>query len=592
MKKFFFNVLSTFTGIVLFVVVVVVLGLMSVVGMVAASDTVKEVDDNSVLVLKLKGTIEEYKQKDDTFDKLLGGGTDAMAYLNELTAAIDKAKDDKHVKGILIEAGYVDAGYATLQELRSHLEAFKKSGKWIVAYGDDYTQRAYYVASVANKVYINPEGSLDWRGIGAQPMFIKDLAAKAGIKFSVVKVGTFKSATEPYTEEHMSEASRLQTKAYIDGIWSSVCKAVSASRGISVDSLNAYADGFVGLEGTAALKKRKMVDATVYERQMRAEINKLLKAEADEKVKKISVADMLATKDKPAKGKQIAVYYASGSIVQDNESSLYNSESCIAATKMCRDLEKLMDDDDVAAVVLRINSGGGSAYASEQIWDQVCQLKSKKPVVVSMGDYAASGAYYISAPASWVVAQPNTLTGSIGIFGLIPDMSGLFTGKLGIKYDEVKTNRNSTFGNLQARSLNAEELAALQAHVNRGYVLFRKRVCDGRKLRVEDVEKIAQGRVWLGSDALGLKLVNQLGGLDDAVKKAAELAKAKDYYTEAYPAMSPMFESILSDIDGDTYMQNKTRAMLGELYEPFVMIMQMRDCDCVQARMPFDFQLY
>lgn len=586
MHNFFKSVLATVVGIIVFLIIAGVLGAMSVVGIVASSQTKQDVNDNSVLVLNLSGDIAE-QGKEDVVGMLTGNYSPSTG-LNDILAAIKKAKNNDRVKGIYIEAGALSTGMATIQEIRNALCDFRKSGKWIVAYGDSYSQGAYYLATAANKIYINPQGMVDWHGIGAQPMFYKDLLAKFGVKFQVVKVGTFKSATETYTEDKMSEANRMQTKLYIDGAWKNICQAVSQSRGISVDSLNLYADEYTGFQPAELLKKRKMVDDIIYADKVKAVIKNMLKLDEDDIVPQVGIAEMLSTKDEKANGDEIAVYYAFGDVVQSDESSLMqNNSHYIAANTVCRDLEELMNDDDVKAVVIRVNSGGGDAYASEQIWHQVSMLKTKKPVVVSMGDYAASGAYYLSAPASWIVAQPNTLTGSIGIFAAIPDVSGLITQKLGVKFDEVKTNRNSTFGNTMARPFNAEETAMLQAYVNRGYKLFRKRVADGRRLPVESVEKIAQGRVWIGNDAIKIKLVDQLGGLDDAVKKAAQLAKIKDYYTADYPAPASWTDQLLAETSSGNYLDEQLRLTLGDLYEPFCMMRTLNRRQAIQARLPY-----
>jgi protease IV len=479
--------------------------------------------------------------------------------------------------------------YATLQEIRNALADFRKSGKWIVAYGDYYTQGAYYVASVANKVYINPKGIVDWHGIGAQTMFYKDFMAKFGVKCEVVKVGTFKSATETFTEEKMSDANRLQTQTFINGTWQNICTAVSKSRGISIDSLNSYADSYLALQSTEMLMKAKMVDGMMYSDKVKDAVKKMMKLEKDDDIAQLTLSDMLNVKDEKVEGDKIAIYYASGDIVQDPKAAtMFGSNDYIASRKVCKDLEELMNDDDVKAVVVRINSGGGDAYASEQMWHQMSELRKVKPVVVSMGDYAASGAYYMSAPASWIVAQPNTLTGSIGIFAVIPDFSGLVTTKLGVRFDEVKTNRNSTFGNTMARPFNAEETAMLQASVNRGYNLFRQRVADGRHLPIESVEKIAQGRVWLATDALNIKLVDQLGGIDDAVKKAAELAKLKEYYTSDYPATASWIDNLLNSMTSSgTYLDTQLRQTLGELYQPFTVLRSIDKREAIQARIPY-----
>lgn len=587
MKDFIKNVLATMVGMFGFFIVMGVIGMMSIIGMIASGNAAQNVEKNSVFVLNLSGTISEQGSENPL--SMFTGDNSLNSGLNDILSSIKKAKANDDIKGIYIEAGALAANYATLQEIRNALADFRKSGKWIVAYGDFYTQGAYYVASVANKVYINPKGIVDWHGIGAQTMFYKDFMAKFGVKWEVVKVGTFKSATETFTEEKMSDANRLQTKTFIDGTWRNVCDAVSKSRGISVDSLNSYADSYLALQATETLVKAKMVDGMMYGDQVKDAVKKMMKLDKDDDISQLTLNDMLNVKDGKVEGSEIAVYYAEGDIVQDPKAAtMFGNNNYIASRKVCKDLEDLMNDDDVKAVVVRINSGGGDAYASEQMWHQMSELRKVKPVVVSMGDYAASGAYYMSAPASWIVAQPNTLTGSIGIFAVIPDLSGLVTTKLGVRFDEVKTNRNSTFGNLMARPFNAEEKAMLQASVNRGYSLFRQRVAEGRRLPVESVEKIAQGRVWIATDALNIKLVDQLGGIDDAVKKAAELAKLKDYYTSDYPAAASWMDAMLNSMSSSgTYLDEQLRQTLGDFYQPFTMLRSIDKREAIQARIPY-----
>lgn len=587
MKDFIKSVLATMVGIFGFFIVMGVLTMMSIIGMVASSSAAQNVEENSVFVLNLSGTISD--QGTDNPLSLFTGDDSQNTGLNNILSAIKKAKTNDDIKGIYIEAGALITNYATLQEIRNALADFRKSGKWIVAYGDYYTQGAYYVASVANKVYINPKGIVDWHGIGAQTMFYKDFMAKFGVKCEVVKVGTFKSATETFTEEKMSDANRLQTQTFINGTWQNICTAVSKSRGISIDSLNSYADSYLALQSTEMLMKAKMVDGMMYSDKVKEAVKKMMKLEKDDDIAQLTLNDMLNVKDEKVEGDKIAIYYASGDIVQDPKAAtMFGNNDYIASRKVCKDLEDLMNDDDVKAVVVRINSGGGDAYASEQMWHQMSELRKVKPVVVSMGDYAASGAYYMSAPASWIVAQPNTLTGSIGIFAVIPDFSGLVTTKLGVRFDEVKTNRHSTFGNLMARPFNAEETAMLQASVNRGYSLFRQRVADGRHLPIESVEKIAQGRVWLATDALNIKLVDQLGGIDDAVKKAAQLAKLKEYYTSDYPATASWIDNLLNSMSSSgTYLDAQLRQTLGELYQPFTVLRSINKREAIQARIPY-----
>lgn len=588
MKDFVKYMLATVAGLFVFGIIVTALSVMSLVGMVASTESTTVVDDNSVLVINLSGIIDEQSQ-----DNLVGeliGSTVGSTGMNDMLNAIRKAKDNDRIKGIYIQAGALDTGYATMEELRQALADFKKSKKWIIAYADTYTQSAYYVASVADKVYLNPKGMLDLHGLGSQPMFYKDLFAKFGVHYQVVKVGTYKSFTESYTEDQMTEANREQVTAYLGGLWGNICKAIAQDRKVSVDSLNAYADRLIIFEPAENLVRYKLVDGLLYADQVKAEVKKRLGLDDDETICQLSVGDMQSVKEAPQKGDEIAVYYAYGSIVQMEAGSQLSGSHSIVMSDVCRDLEDLMNDGDVKAVVVRINSGGGDAYASEQLWRQMSLLKAKKPVVVSMGDYAASGAYYMSCPASWIVAEPNTLTGSIGIFGVIPDLSELVTQKLGVKFDEVKTNRNSTFGNVMARPLNSEEQTYLQAYINRGYSLFRQRVADGRHKSVDEIEKIAQGRVWIASDALRIGLVDQLGTLDAAIAKAAQLAKTDKYYTTEYPAPQSWVDQLLDFSAGDSYLDTKLRTTLGDLYEPYNLLLNLNHREAMQARVPFILQ--
>lgn len=585
MKEFFKYVLATVVGLIVFGIVIGILGVMSVVGMISSGQSTKNVSDNSVLVLDLNGAIEEQVGEDD-FLSMLSGNSFSTIGLSKTLSAIKKAKDNDHIKGIYIQAGALSADFAQIQEIRDALLDFRKSGKWIVAYGETYTQGSYYLASVANKVYLNPQGMIDWAGIGAQPMYVKDLLAKFGIRFQVIKVGKYKSATEMFTEDKMSDANRAQVTAYVNGLWDNVLKAVSASRKISIDSLNAYADRPLAFDDPASLVKRKMVDGLLYTDQVKGEIKKRLKLDKDDNITQVSISDMENVKEKE-KGDEIAVYYAWGDIVNAPiTNSLMSAQHQIVAQDVCKDLQGLMDDDDVKAVVIRVNSGGGSAYASEQLWHQISLLKKKKPVVISMGGMAASGGYYMSCNANYIVAEPTTLTGSIGIFGMFPDRSQLLTQKLGIKFDEVKTNRHTLIGT-PARPMNEEEIAVISRFIGRGYRLFRQRVADGRKMSVAQVEAIAQGHVFLGQDAVKIKLVDALGGIDVAVKKAAQLAKLDEYYTSDYPGVPNWTDQLMNATSSGNFLDEKLRATLGEYYEPFMLLKQMNETDAIQARLPF-----
>ena len=589
MKDFFKNVAATIVGLFAFGLIMTILGFICIIGMVASSNSKPALKDNAVMVLKLQGQIED-RSEDNWLGELTGEQFNNLG-MNKILSSIRKAKDEDKVKGIYLETGILETDYATLQEIRNALADFKKSGKWIIAYGDALSQGGYYLASVANKVYVNPEGNVDWHGIASQPQYIKDVAAKFGVHFTVVKVGKYKSYTETYTEDKMSDANREQVSRYIGGLWQQMLADVSKSRNISKDSLNHYADGLMVFDDTKVLKSRKMVDGFCYYDEIRDVVKKQLGLKTDEAINQVDYNDVdMAIDDSNLMGEEIAVYYCQGSIVRMETPSIYGSEQQIVSTKVIKDLQELADNSQVKAVVLRINSGGGDAYASEQIWRAVKELNKKKPVVVSMGGMAASGAYYMSMGAQYIMAQPTTLTGSIGIFGALPDFSDLMTKKLGFKYDEVKTNRNSAYASAgMSRPWSAEEIATMQNYVNRGYSLFRKRVAEGRKMSTEQVEKIAQGRVWLGTDAKDIKLIDGFGGLNDAIDKAAELAHLSSYQAVEYPAMAGWMEQLLDMAGGNkgTYLDEQLRLALGDLYQPFIMIRNMKEKEPVQAALPY-----
>ncbi len=585
MKDFLKNVLATITGIFVIMVIMGILSAISLAGLAASSAATTTVEDNSVFALVLSGQLEERSQEDPL--AMLMGPTAYTLGLENIVDAIHKAKHNSDIKGIYIEAGLFSTDTpASAHAIREALLDFKESGKWIVAYADSYTQTTYYICSAADRVYLNPEGMVDWHGLAAQPFFLKDLLAKFGVKYQLCKVGKYKSAPEQMTADRMSDPNREQVTAYLTGIWKVMLSDVAASRKVNVDSLNAYADRFVALSNQRDLIKMGLVDNLLYTDEVKSEIKKILKIEQDEDIHQVSLEEMAGVRGQKDEGEQVAVYYAYGSIVDSEVGGMIEQEHNIVANEVCKDLEKLMNDDDVKAVVLRVNSPGGSAYASEQIWRAVSQLKTKKPVVVSMGGYAASGGYYISCNANYIYCEPTTITGSIGIFGMFPDVSGLLTDKLGVKFDEVKTNKHAAFGTM-ARPFNAEETALLEKYIDRGYELFRKRVANGRGLSIEAVEEIAQGRVWLGNDALPIKLVDAIGSLDDAVKKAAELAKLDTYHATSYPEPEEWFTSLIEDFKQPNYLDEEIRATLGEYYEPLQLVKTMNRQSAIQTRLPY-----
>lgn len=587
MKDFFKNVLATAVGVLLVGFITGFFMVVSLVGMALSQSETAPVADNSVLVLRLTGSLSE-RANDDVLASLFGDRIPKLG-LATMTEAIRQAKESDKVKGIYIEAGaFAPDSYASLAAIRRELEEFRKAGKWIVAYGDSYTQGAYYLASVADKVYLNPQGQVDWHGLGSEPVFVKDLLAKLNVRMQVAKVGTYKSATEMFTGEKMSDADRQQTTAYLTGIWQNVVSAVGKSRSLTAQQLNAYADSLVSLAAPQDYVRMRMVDGLLYTDQVRQAVKKKMGLSPDDEIPQVSMSDLLAAGPEDKKGDEIAIYYAVGDIV-DGVVAMPSRESVIDAQKVCADLQDLAKDKDVKAVVLRVNSPGGSAYASEQIWHQVMELKKVKPVVVSMGSYAASGGYYISCPANWIVAEPNTLTGSIGIFGMFPDVSGLLREKLGLKFDEVKTNKYALFGT-RSRPFTADELSHLESYIDRGYKLFRQRVADGRRLKVDQVEQVAQGHVWLGQDALRIGLVDQLGGVEVALRKAAQLAKLTQWHSSAYPVL-PDYLSQLLDLPGaarGNYLDEQMRQSLGAYYEPFALIRDLQAQNPVQVRLPFE----
>lgn len=587
MKSFLKYTLASLLALVLFVVVSTIISLVSLAGMMATDGMTASVKENTVLRINLGGVLGEQSQ-DMPFASLLGGKQESVPGLQTLTEAIKRAKANKKVKGIYLENAVLSGTPATVQELREALVEFKKSGKFIIAYSDNYSQSGYYISSVADKIMLNPEGIIDWHGLASELMFFKDALAKVGVKMQVFKVGTFKSAVEPFTSTEMSEANREQVTSYLNGIWQQMLADVSTSRNISIDKLNTMADEYVGLHPASYTVDANLADTLTYMDGVKAYLKGKMGLDEDKSLTFISPQEM-ATAEVPEykeEEDEIAIYYAVGDIVQSANGMSSGNSPQIVGEKVIDDLRALREDDDVKAVVLRVNSGGGSAYASEQIWREVELLKAEKPVVVSMGGMAASGGYYISSGANKIFAEPTTLTGSIGIFGMIPEASELVTQKIGVKFDVVKTNALSDMGSM-SRPMNEEEGALIQAMVERGYETFTGRVAMGRKMPIEKVKEIAEGRVWTGKQAKDLGLVDQLGNLEAAIKAAAKLAKVEKYNTTNYPAPQPWFQTLLNDKTSG-YLDAEMRNMLGEYYTTFSLIRNIRLQDRLQMRLPFE----
>jgi len=588
MKQFLKFTLATVCGIAIFLTVTAVFFIISIVGMAASSSSSTSVEDNSVFVIKLDGAIEERGGDIDPLSMALGDDTESTG-LDDLLTCIRKAKDNDDIKGIYIEGG--NASYyapAMAQQLRDALKDFKKSGKWIVAYSSDYAQSSYYVASVADKVFLNKTGMIDFKGLGGKSEYYKGFFDKIGVNYQAIRVGKYKSAVERMTQTGMSDRDREQRMAYMKGIWSHWLKDIAESRKVTPEALNQLAnDSIIMFADPNDYVKAKLVDKLMYPEEIKAEIKSMLKLDKDDDIPQLTLADMLNVKSKDdTDGDKIAVYYAYGEIVDNASFNAIADGHTIVGTEMSEDLRKLADDDDVKAIVVRVNSPGGSASASEQIAHAIELVKAKKPVVVSMGGYAASGGYMISALSNYIVAEPTTITGSIGIFGLIPNFSGLATDKLGVTFDGAQTNKYTDYlEKLVLSKENSDVISLMQTRINRGYVTFLDIVAKGRKMKRADVDSIAQGRVWLATDAQKIKLVDQLGSLDDAVKKAAALAKVKDYHTSSYPGKASWMEKLMPKKDKGTYLDGELRAVLGDFYEPFLEIRRSQERNCIQARL-------
>ena len=601
MKQFFKMTLATICGIVIFTLIMGFFLVISVVGMIASDSASTKVKDNSVFVVKLDGAISERSEGSSVYSELMNTGDMGSVGLDDMIASIRKAKDNENIKGIYLEGGSMsfDAP-ATAQQLRDALKDFKKSGKWILAYADDYYQASYYVASVADSIYLNGEGKIDFKGLGGKGEYMKGLYDKLGVKYLVAKVGKYKSYVERNTLTGMSDYDREQRSAYLNGIWNYWLKEISESRKVKAEDLNQLAnDSIMFFAKTDDYLKSKLVDNILFPEEIKAKIKHRLNIGKDDDINQLTLSDMINVKSKKSEeGDKIAIYYAYGSIV---DAAAYNviddPEHCIVGKSTAEDLRKLADDDDIKAVVFRVNSGGGSAVASEQIRHAVKLLKAKKPVVVSMGGMAASGGYWISSPANYIFAEPTTVTGSIGIFGLIPNLSGLVTDKLGVTFDGVTTNKFTDYQTDLILGKNTDDVMKhLQTNIDAGYQSFLAIVSEGRGMTPAQVDSIAQGRVWLATDALNIKLVDKLGSLDDAIKKAAELAKLKEYHTTAYPGKSSWLDQLMANENKGTYLDSKLqaeiKALLGDLYEPLMQFRQtIKDGSTIQARILDDIRI-
>jgi len=571
MKKFLLIVCGSFVGAFLAFLIFMIVGIIMSFGIMGSmamggSKSNVSVSKHSILKLDLGMNISERDNSEpiDMMSLLQNEGLPSSTGLNTLVAAIDNAAQNDKVDGIYIECNGVSAAPATLEKLRSALKKFKKSGKWIAAYGyEGINQADYYLASVADSIYLNPVGSVDLHGMGSVIPYFKKALDKIGVEMQVVRVGTFKSAVEPYMLEDMSEANRLQTEHYLGAIWKEMRDSIAADRKMTSDALNSLCDSVVFCFNTQDLLKSKLVDKLVYSNEMDNILKARTQVKKDEELNYVTPGDLVSSLDNIAMGEHIAIVYAVGEI----SSTTGDGNTEINGQELSKTILRLKDDDNVKGMVLRVNSPGGSAFASEQIWKAVQDFKAAgKPVAVSMGDYAASGGYYISCNADRIFAERTTITGSIGIFGMIPSFNQLVENKIGVHMASVKTNENSDMGAMGSK-LTPVQLAALQKMVNEGYELFTKRCADGRHMSQDSIKKIAEGRVWDAVTAKQIGLVDEFGGIKEATAWVAKKLKmGDDYETQNYPEVKDRFEALLEKYMNTSY-EARLKEELGPLYE-------------------------
>lgn len=580
MKEFIKNTLAATLGTIIGFLLLGIFGIVLILLLVISGSSIPTLRPNSILKIELNGALEE-RYEDSPLNDLLGEDYPTIG-LEQILTSINRAAHDKNIKAIYLDAGNLSqATPAMAEEIRLALNEFKESGKPVISYGDNYSQTNYYICSVADEVILNPSGQISWQGLVSEPIFYKDLLQRIGVKMQVFRVGSYKSAVEPFTSTEMSAANREQIESYLGSIWKNMLQDVARSRHIGQDTLNRYADDFLSLAPATELVSKHLADTLLYREDVQNYLKKKLKLKQNPQI--ITPAGLENIPQSTGKKEKIAVYYAFGDIVE-NPSSMNFSE--IASKKVCKDLAELADDNQIKAVVIRINSGGGSAYASEQIWHSIQTLKSKKPVIISMGGMAASGGYYMACAGNEIVTLPSTLTGSIGIFGMIPDMSNLLKDKLGLNFDAVKTNRHADFGTL-SRPFNPEETALMQKYIENGYQLFLKRVSEGRGLSLKQTALLAEGRVWTGAQALKNGLADRAGSLQTALERAAQKAGIGEYSVVSYPKPQKWYETLLQDQQTD-YLQSSLKSALGDYYQHIQFINKVNAMDPIQARMPYE----
>lgn len=585
-KMMFASTLGFFVGLMLAGMIAIVFMIGMVAGLSSNSQAVYTPKaENSVFKIAFEGDIRE-SAEENPFTNLLTGREPDLS-LRDLLKSIRHAKEQESVRGIYLDMGVFSGGTASLDAVRRALMDFKESGKFIVAYADNYTQGGYYLASVADKIYLNPQGILGLTGLSSRTMFYKGLLQKIGVEMMVFKVGTYKGAVEPFIADKLSDANREQITSYQNSIWGNITKGIAKCRNITVEDVNRFADEGAFFASPEKAVEYKLIDELKY----RSEVEKYLieqSGQTGDKLKTVGLSNMKNVKKTEREYRnKIAIVYAEGEIMQQIISSPYSGNFPCISEKINDDLRKLADNKDVKAVVLRINSPGGSAYTSEQIWKQVYELKKKKPVVVSMGSVAASGGYYIASGASKIIAEPNTLTGSIGIFGMFPNTAGLFN-KLALTTDIVKTNRYADFGD-PARPMTDDEKALIQGYIERGYDTFLTRCSEGRGVSKADIDSIGQGRVWTGEQALKIGLVDELGGIERAVELAGELAEIYNYNIMEVSTDHDFLKELLEK-QIEVVKQSVVKDMLGDEYEHFRTLQKVKATYGIQARIPYDLK--
>ncbi|MFA9391641.1 MAG: signal peptide peptidase SppA [Prolixibacteraceae bacterium] len=591
MKSFFKYTLATMLGIFLISILSLFImgGILSAI--MASSQKEVVIKEHSMLELKLSSQVVD-RGPNDPFQDFNFPGFESYKRmgLDDIISAIEKAKDEENIHGIYLRIDQVMAGYSACEEIRTALIDFKESGKFIYAYSEVYSQKAYYLASAADKIFLNPEGMLMFTGLSAEPTFYKKGLEKLGVEMQVIRHGKFKAAVEPFLLDKMSDENREQVEVYMGSIWNNILSGISKSRNISIEQLNQIADKNMLFRTSNEIIETQLVDSILYEDQVLDFLRMKTGTKADKGIPVVSVKDMKAVpaakKSKGLAKNKIAIIYASGEINLDG--SIDDSES-ISGRALARELRKARTDSTIKAVVLRVNSPGGSSMASELIWREMKLMQETKPTVVSMGNLAASGGYYIACPADTIVANPSTITGSIGVFGLIPNLEKLFEDKLGIHHDVVKTNALSDLPSMY-RPMSTVEKALMQNMVETTYKTFVQHVADGRNLSFEQVDAIGQGRVWTGENALKLGLVDVLGDLDDALAIAAKMANLDDYRITKLPKQTDPIESLLKDFS----TKMKERAIINELGSAakyYTTLQQLKDKKEIMARMPYGLDL-